>query len=773
MYRLQHCLLFFTLLMLVCASVAAQPPVVQGILSGTLKDQNGAVVQRGVVVVKSLDSGATVSVQTDQEGRYLLNSLPVGRYRVSASFEGFLTTVRNDVSVSEKQSAVVDFVLSVHPKDITVVVTAPATTRPLVVETDPRAPRQPIPAQDGAEYLKSIPGFSIIRKGGTDGDPTLRGMAGSRLNFLLDGQQILGGCGGRMDPPTAYVFPDVYKRITVMKGPQTVLYGPGASAGTVLFERERKRAELAGIALDGAGTIGSYGRFDEMIDGRASIPNGYVQGIITRSHSDDYRDGDGTAIHSFYTKWSSSAEMGWTPGADTYLALSFLKSDGEAAYADRTVDGSKFARDTWSVRFDKQHVSPLVDRIEAQVFYNYIDHIMDNYSLRTPGMMLSAMNPDRKTMGGRAAATLSVSKTTTFVIGLDSQRNIHRGRSVMGGMSADQVTNALYSAPRAEDMKFEQVGVFGEITQLVGLRSRLIGGVRSDWHKTTDSRMCVNAMMCPGASASKNDTMGASDDKTLVSGFGRYELDLRAGNTFYIGVGHAERSPDYWERQYRDPVTLKSAFLSTKPEKTTQLDAGMLWRSDALSGSVSGFYGKVNDYILIRWNPSPVLTRNIDATTMGAEGDVAYRIMENLKANATLAYVRSNNDTDNKPLAQQPPLETTIGLNYNNHVYSFGALARLVGAQTRVDVGSGNIVANGMDLGSAAGFSVFSVNGGYRLKKMLLVSGGIDNLLGKIYAEHLSKSDAAVPGFIGLSHLHEPGRAFWLKANFMLPGSGF
>jgi iron complex outermembrane receptor protein len=187
-----------------------------------------------------------------------------------------------------------------------------------------------------------------------------------------------------------------------------------------------------------------------------------------------------------------------------------------------------------------------------------------------------------------------------------------------------------------------------------------------------------------------------------------------------------------------------------------------------LSGSVSGFYGKVRDYILIRWNPAPVLTRNIDATTKGAEGNIAYRIMENIKANVTLAYVRSNNDIDHKPLAQQPPLETRIGLNYDNHVYSFGALARLVGAQDRVDIGSGSIVANGMDIGPTPGFSVFSINGGYRLRKILLVSGGIDNLLDRTYSEHLSNSGAAVPGFVTMLRIHEPGRTFWLKANFML-----
>src|SRR5690554_7134256 len=84
----------------------------------------------------------------------------------------------------------------------------------LTVTSDPKAPRQPIPASDGADLLKNIPGFSVIRKGGTDGDPVFRGMAASRLSILLDGEAILGGCGSRMDPPTAYVFPEAYESVT-------------------------------------------------------------------------------------------------------------------------------------------------------------------------------------------------------------------------------------------------------------------------------------------------------------------------------------------------------------------------------------------------------------------------------------------------------------------------------------------------------------------------------------------------------------------------------
>jgi iron complex outermembrane recepter protein len=736
-----------------------------GRITGNIKDQNGGILQGSSVSIRSIDSDLTASSLSNQEGHYASDFLPPGRYEISAVYPGFQAAYRKEVRVVAGQKTTVDFVLNVSQKQSMVVVTAPAMFRPLTVETDPRAPRQPIPAHDGADYLKVIPGFSVIRKGGTDGDPTFRGMAGSRLNFLLDGQQILGGCGGRMDPPTAYVYPGIYKRITILKGPQTVLFGPSASAGTVLFERERKRVEKPGFALDSNAVVGSYGRLDQLFDVRGAIPNGYVQAIGTRSHSDDYLDGSGTAVHSFYTRWSSDVEMGWTPAENTYLELSLARSNGYAAYADRTMDGSKFARDNFSVKFDRWFISPLIQRVEAQLYYNYIDHVMDNYSLRTPGSSFMANNPDRRTTGGRAAVTLAFGTRTTVVLGVDTQRNVHRMRNGMG-LSADSASIAFLSASRSEDMRFDQAGLFGEVSRSLTVRSRFVGGYRADRQKATDSRMCVNASMCSGNSPLKNNTLGATDHKTLSSGFLRYELDLGKGTTFYAGVGHAERSPDYWERLKQDPVTLKSAFLTTKPEKTTQADIGMVFKSDSWSGSVSGFYGKVQDYILMRWSPSPILTRNINATTLGGEADVAYRLIENLKLDATIAYVRGENNTDRKPLAQQPPLETRIGMNYDNRAFSFGALARVTGSQNRIDVGSGNIVANGMDIGRTGGFAVFSINGGVRLKGLVLITGGIDNILDRTYAEHLSKSGMAVPGFVQMKRINEPGRTFWLKANF-------
>ena len=134
--------------------------------------------------------------------------------------------------------------IATNPFDLdAIIVTAAAPVSALTFDTSPKLPRQPVPASDGADYLKTIPGFSAVRNGGTNGDPVLRGMFGSRLNLLTNDAAMPGACPSRMDNAMSYVAPETYDRLVVVKGPQTVLWGPGASAGTVRFERDREYFE--------------------------------------------------------------------------------------------------------------------------------------------------------------------------------------------------------------------------------------------------------------------------------------------------------------------------------------------------------------------------------------------------------------------------------------------------------------------------------------------------------------------------------------------------
>jgi iron complex outermembrane recepter protein len=650
-----------------------------------------------------------------------------------------------------------------------VVVTAPAMEQPLVVETDPRKPRQPVPAHDGADYLKTIPGFSVIRKGGTDGDPVFRGMAGSRLNILLDGENILGGCGQRMDPPTAYVFPSAYDKITVLKGPQSVLYGAGNSAGTVMFERDSSRNKETG--LEGSVMAGSFGRRDVMIDAHGGSTAFDARGVVTRSHSDDYQDGNGDSVHSAYTRWSANATLGLTPNENTRIELSAAKSDGEAAYADRSMDGAKFARDNVGLKGSWSNPDHgLLDKMEAQVFRNYIDHVMDNYSLRTftPSMMMpnpSVSNPDRLTTGGRAMATLNAGEMTQFKVGADTQKNIHTLRSTM-----NQNTMPYENMARVEDANFTNSGLFGEARHMLNGSDSVIGGLRTDWWEAQDQRANIVGMM---GVIGVNPTANQTRNEMLKSGFIRYETDMaNSAGTVYAGLGHTERFPDYWELISKESATTLSAF-DTRAEKTNQLDAGLTWKQGDLSASLSGFYSKVSDFILIEsgitkgMRTDVQITRNVDATTWGGEAGATWQFAPQWKVDGSLAYTRGTNDTDNLALAQIAPLEGRVGMAYDDGVWNVGGLLRMVAAQERFAVNQGNIV--GQDIGRTAGFAILSLNTTWRANKKTQVSAGVDNLTDRVYAEHLSRGGTIVAGFPApTTRVNEMGRMLWLKANFKL-----
>lgn len=637
-----------------------------------------------------------------------------------------------------------------------VVVTAPATEAPLTVTTDPKAPRQPLPAHDGADMLKSIPGFSVIRKGGADGDPVFRGMSGSRLNILQDGQDVHGGCGGRMDPPTAYIYPESYDRVTVIKGPQTVLYGPGNSAAVVLFERDPGRMAAPGWTANGSLTLGSWGRNDQVFDAKAGNPDFYARIGATRSDMNDYEDGDGRKVHSFYTRWSTNGALGWTPDDDTLLELNFGRSDGEAAYADRMMDGTQFEREHVGFRFDRRNVSPLVRKVEAHAYYSYIDHVMDNFSLRPNSMSRSVSNPDRRTTGARAAVELAPAQQWLLTLGADVREDQHRARSGVD----------YRDKPWQKDIGFERRGLFGEAIYAIDDTRRLVGGLRVDGHEARDYR-------------STSATRGVTVDRTLESGFGRYEVDFAAGaGTWYAGLGYVERFPDFWEFMRAAPGTGSLAdarsFDTLEPERNTQLDVGANWAFGDVRASVSAFYGKVDDYMLLRWFTRGMSTvadvRNIDATLYGLETDLSWRFAPNWSATGTLAWVHGRNDTDDKALAQQPPLEGRLALEYNDGRFSYGGLLRLVARQDRVDVGSGSIVANGKDLGPTPGFATLALNAGWKPNGATLLSVGVDNVFDRAYREHLSQGSASIAGYEAPSGeiINEPGRTFWLKAQVAL-----
>ncbi len=660
----------------------------------------------------------------------------------------------------------------------------------LMVVADPKQPIQPMPASDGSAYLKSIMGFSGTQSGGTNGDVSFRGMFGSRVKILTDGTENLGACPSRMDAPTSYISPESFDKITVVKGPQTVEYAHTGSAATVIFSRATPSFTEQPYQGQASVVAGSFGRVDHNIDTAIGNDEVYARLNATRSKSNNYKDGDGRSVPSSWEKWSSDVALGWTPNSDTQVELSAGKSDGEALYAGRGMDGSKFARESIGLSYKQENISPLLKQLEAQVDYNFNDHVMDNFSLRpftpTGGMnMPMAHNVSRKTLNARIANIIELNDKVQIKSGVDQQYNEHAGR--MGSKM-----NSYTNQPRIKDMEFQSYGAFAEVSTAISPQQQFIVGARADDIKVKDLR-----------ADSQHHGKNPERHKTLASGFFRLENENPQHNLgSYIGIGYVERMPDYWELFSAGD---NSNFSTLKPEKTTQLDIGMQLEKERFNLSGSAYVGYIQDFVLIDYRekkhdmdhgagghgmghdangdhnmnhdmghgandhnmdhghkhgPSNQ-ANNVNALIAGAELGLSYDLTEQIIADANLAYAWGKNRTDKTALPQIAPLEGRFNLKYVQDDYSFGASLRAVAKQKRIAEQQGNIT--GYDIAPSKAFATLALNANYRLNQSVDFSLGVDNLFDKTYAEHLNKLGNAGFGYSGTEQFNSIGRNYWAR----------
>lgn len=618
----------------------------------------------------------------------------------------------------------------------------------LIVHADPKQPTQPIPAVDGAAYLQSIVGFNQIKNGGANGDVTFRGMFGSRIKILTDGTENLGACPSRMDNPASYVSPESYDKITVVKGPQTVQYAHTGSAATVIFEREPEQLTSEKPYRGQASVmLGSYGRLDQNVEAAVGDETKYARLNANRSIADSYQDGAGNTVPSDWEKWNADLALGWTPNEDTWVELKGGKSDGEAVYAGRSMDGSKFARESLGLHVEKKNIGEVIKKVEAQVDYSYNDHVMDNFSLRkfnpADGMsMPMASNVARRTLNVRVAMTQDWGQLQ-LISGIDSQKNEHTKRS--GSLMSPYQNKA-----RVGDMDFESYGAFGELSYVFNDQHKLVTGARVD--------------------QAKIDNLATNTERkeTLPSGFIRIESELAEHLKTYAGLGYVERVPDYWElfsTKYHQSTG--TTFADLENEKTAQFDAGYQYEQGAFKSWASVYAGLIQDYILVAYTPTGSMgrleakSRNVDATIAGAEAGVAYQLTDQIQADISAMYAWGENTTDHTALPQIAPLEGRFNLRYVQEKYNLGLLWRVVAAQDRTSYREGNII--GYDLEDSKGFGTLSLNGTYNIQKDLDLSVGIDNVLNKNYAEHLNKLGSSGFDYAATEQFNNIGRNYWAR----------
>jgi hypothetical protein len=160
-----------------------------GTISGTIRDEKGAVVPRAEVSIQGEGTGTSRTVHSDDNGFYLASSLPAGRYTVSTAPGGFKKTVAEAVDLHVAENKVVNLDLQVGQVSETVTVSsdaAPVETRSGGVGSlisEKQVTELPLNGRNYAQLALMVPGVSPVTQAGAGG---AFGTAGTGLDSHVD-----------------------------------------------------------------------------------------------------------------------------------------------------------------------------------------------------------------------------------------------------------------------------------------------------------------------------------------------------------------------------------------------------------------------------------------------------------------------------------------------------------------------------------------------------------------------------------------------------------
>ena len=624
-------------------------------------------------------------------------------------------------------------------------------------------------SSDGGDFLKQINGISGSRFGGRGIEPIIRGQSQTRLNILLDGSYVHGGCPNRMDPPASWAALETYEEVKVLKGVQTLTHGGGGSGGTVLFERDtRSLAEEKGVH-GRASLMGSDNQIkhDVSADIVASSDKAYIRGIAEVKEANNYEDGDGQEVRSAYHHKQAGIIIGFMPTTDRLFELSHEYNHfTDALYPGAGMDSPDEQGNITRLRYLDKPSSNKIDEVKAEIYRSDIDHLMDNFSLRSFNPSKKLQTPTTSlTTGGRLSLKSSINNTQ-IEYGIDLQKN--QRDATLNNMNTGVARSVSLMWP---DISIQQTGIFAEATSHLANKQKLKYGLRVDkvdinYGKATESSQ-ITGRTANQSYQAYYGTTASKKDETNIEAMLRYEKQLGNATSLFTGLSHTIRTADATERGINkwvaDSTQRWIGNPDIKPEKHNQFDIGIAKTTDKYSANATAYFDKVSDYILrdgargqdgILLSDNADIYRNVDAELYGIEAEAKIKLNSKLDLSTSLATVHASNTSDNRPIAQTPPLNGKLQLDYKTSKWGLGSRIRFASHQGRIDTLSKQ------EVGETAGYGVLDLYGNTKINKSLSLRYGIDNLFDKNYTEHSSRSNLLDNNAI---KVNESGRTAWLK----------
>jgi iron complex outermembrane receptor protein len=686
-------------------------------LSGTItQTENNQPLSGALVVIDEL----RLEVRAGDDGTYRFENVKPGQYHVGVRAEGY-STRRTEVTVGATPATLnisIDFdlhfaeVLSVSP-----------TARPQFESY------QPTTVLDGQELTKNLeatigatlsesPGIAMREFGAASARPVIRGLDGDRISVLEDGQRMgdLSSQSGDHSVPTN---PAAARKIEVVRGPATLLYGANAIGGLVNVitdsipsERTDRASGNFTFNFGSNGGVGGGAGDIHVGNGKFALHFGGAG-----NRSGNYSTPDGEVDNSQSRTAMGQVGASWT-GEKQYVGASYGYDNSE--YGIPVVEEGLV------------HLTPKRHAISARAGGQNLDGWLQSYRAT-----LGVRAYEHSEFEGDEVGTTFHNDTLEGEV-LLSHKRVGRLVGSFGGWFMTRAFEAVGAEALSPPVDQEALAAF------------LYEEVESSHVTMQFGGRLDRASFEPATGRPRDFNEWSASLGLLVKPQAANDNIVIAAN-----LARASRYPSLEELYYFGPhpgnLSFEIGNSELEAEHALGFDLALRARGSRFEGEVSYFRNDITNYIFRQPTGQvedgfPVV-RNIEAdsvlTGVEAHGDV--KLTPELTFELTYDYVLGKLKSGD-PLPRIPPSRVLTGLTYQKNALQFGGSLQIVADQTRVF--GEELPTDGYVTGKL--FASYSFQRGGLLNT---ITARLDNATDTLYRNHLNYLKEFLP---------EVGRSFKL-----------
>lgn len=473
----------------------------------------------------------------------------------------------------------------------------------------------------------------------------IQGLSPDYTLILMDGEPIIGRQGGVLDLSRLTV--NNIKKVEIVKGPSSSLYGSEAMGGVVNIITEQAQMNK----LDASFRYGRFNSTDANISGSIKNAKWGMQLFGNRNSSDGFdldKSSPGKTVDPFYN-YTSQMRLHFNPTEKTKISLSgryyYEKQDNN--FQTQDISSNTNISIIGDGRVKDLNMNPVI----TQQFSNKLRSSMRFYFSRYEYEQNLVKETDKSDYYYDFFQQDFYRVENQTDINLPAKNFL----SVGGGLVAEKLNTTRYAGKRSNDIRY----LFMQDEWRASERITLIGGLRYDNNTAYQSRLSpklagqykVNDKL--RINASYGAGFKAPDFRQLFLNF----LNTAAGG--YVVYGANEITVTQLEEQKQQgilsdilPRAYELALL--EPEISKGLNIGAHYDvNDRLNFNFNLFRNDINnliqvDIIAFRSNAAPVYSYfNVkEAFTQGAELNASYQLNNQLQLSGGYQYLLTADKED-------------------------------------------------------------------------------------------------------------------------------